>query len=200
MTLPQCTPPTPEQQAHVLVLEILEYWVSRRAVVSYFPLVQELGEDDCWDWMGHVDKTGYGHIHVNVAAKGWDKTFLAHRVAYFIHYGTLPSPPLVVRHLCGNRLCCNPNHLAEGTAQDNANDSVLLGTVARGDTHGFRKHPEAWLRGSQNKNSRLTEEDVIAIRALYDQGWSYGRLAARFSVNKSTIARIVRRQTWQHIP
>jgi hypothetical protein len=52
--------------------------------------------------------------------------------------GKLPSlePDIrqlqVVRHVvCGNPLCCNPRHLAIGSAADNANDTIADGSTTR---------------------------------------------------------------------
>ena len=39
-------------------------------------------------------------------------------------------------HVCGNAACVNPNHLMPGTEQDNADDAVRHGRVARGERHG----------------------------------------------------------------
>jgi len=35
----------------------------------------------------------------------------------------MPDPTLVVRHLCGCSLCCNPSHLKYGTQQQNISDT-----------------------------------------------------------------------------
>lgn len=48
-----------------------------------------------------------------------------HRLAYAEHHNLEESDlPVLIRHLCNNPRCINPNHLAEGTHQDNADDRV----------------------------------------------------------------------------
>lgn len=57
----------------------------------------------CWEWTGHCNKWGYGQVRwMNVV-------WLAHRLIYFLHYGTRPVD--LVLHECDNPPCCNPSHL-----------------------------------------------------------------------------------------
>ena len=53
-----------------------------------------------------------------------------------------PSRQHVMRHLCGQRLCCNPKHLAWGTELENASDRKRHGTEAdrRGAKNGNYRH------------------------------------------------------------
>ena len=57
-----------------------------------------------WLWGGTTINSGYGMI--NRDGKKW----LAHRVAYELEKGPIPSG-LVIDHLCRVRLCVNPAHL-----------------------------------------------------------------------------------------
>ena len=68
----------------------------------------------CLEWLGRVDKGGYGAF-----ARYGQRT--AHRVAYFIEHGSIPSGKLVL-HRCDNPPCCNPEHLYLGDAKDNSRD------------------------------------------------------------------------------
>ena len=72
------------------------------------------GHPGCLEWPGLVDKGGYGRL-----ARYGQRT--AHRVAYFIEHGSIPSGKLV-RHWCDNPPCCNPQHLYLGDAKDNSRD------------------------------------------------------------------------------
>lgn len=55
-------------------------------------------------------------------------------------------------------------------------------------------------RGSKNKASKLTEEDVLRIRGLYSEGGhSHRSLAKKYGVVKGNITSILNRQTWKHI-
>lgn len=68
----------------------------------------------CLEWPG-ATSCGYGAVSLGIGL------FYAHRVAYFIAQGSL-TPGTQIRHLCGNRICCNVDHLVEGTARENAAD------------------------------------------------------------------------------
>ena len=69
----------------------------------------------CWEWQRSLNpKTGYGQIRV--------KPYTAHRLAFLLWKGRYPSR--ITRHLCHNRACCNPDHLAEGSHADNYRDSA----------------------------------------------------------------------------
>lgn len=70
----------------------------------------------CWEWKYGLDPSGYGRM----GYKG--KNHRVHRVVFKLFNGRWPKQGLIVRHLCANRLCCNPFHLAEGTYRDNALD------------------------------------------------------------------------------
>jgi hypothetical protein len=59
----------------------------------------------CWEWMKYRTHQGYGAGTFN----GSGGT-LVHRWAYETLVGPVP-PGLEIDHLCGNRACCNPEHL-----------------------------------------------------------------------------------------
>ncbi len=131
----------------------------------------------CWNWQGGVDRDGYGRVYVNGKRTG------SHRVAWFYVKGVWPTAHIL--HSCDNPSCVNPNHLREGTDQDNRNDAVSRGRQARGETNG---------------NVKLTEAQVIEIRERYaDGGITYQSLGEMFGVRVASISRIVKRKYWRHI-
>lgn len=66
----------------------------------------------CWTWTGALNSRGYGCVGVN------GKSQLSHRVAYTRRHGPIPAG-LQIDHLCGNKRCCNPDHLEAVTARTN---------------------------------------------------------------------------------
>lgn len=140
------------------------------------------GPDACWPFRGYIESNGYGRLSVN------DRQEWAHRVAYELTYGPLP-PKHKACHSCDNPPCCNPAHLFPGTQKANVDDMVAKGR-ARNKTH----------RGGEHGCAKLTDADVLAIRAAADSGETGAAIAQRFGVSASQAQRIIRRKAWSHLP
>lgn len=135
----------------------------------------------CWRWQGGVDKHGYGYFSIRIAR---NKTIRrsAHKYAYELTHGPIPSGK-VVRHLkCDNRVCCNPAHLALGTKQDNSNDMVRAGRS---------------LGGQRGTSAKLTNVDVRAIRKALAVGATQAAQARLYGVHRSAVHRIAKGETYR---
>jgi len=54
--------------------------------------------------------------------------------------------------------------------------------------------------GEANPNSKLTNADVLQIRASYRSGaTSYRKLAKKFTVDPMTICHVVNQKIWKHV-
>jgi hypothetical protein len=133
-------------------------------------------ENGCHIWQGYKNQDGYGSVRDD------SKMVLTHRVAYAHKHGPIP-PWLMVCHDCGDRACINPDHLYLGTAKDNAADMVRHGNA------GTQK-------GEGIGNSKLTEREVLAIRASDMSGVGLARL---YGVTNANITAVRNRKTWRHI-
>ena len=141
------------------------------------------GEDECWEWLAYVHPSGYGTFNIK------RKMYSSQRVAWMLTYGEIPKGNgyhgTCVCHRCDNSLCCNPNHLFLGTHQDNIQDreSKYRGVVPdnRGENHGM---------------SKLSIDDVLAIRSLCGKDHSKGELADTFGVSYHTIYCIATYRSW----
>lgn len=136
--------------------------------------------DTCWEWTGRLDVGGYGRFCVGNGH--WTK---AHRIAHQLWKGDIPEGN-VVRHLCNNRKCVNPEHLASGTHKDNVADML-------------RTNPPVWRRGEKNGASKLTKEDVLEIRQWLEFGFSQGQIADMFGVKQNTISNIHTKKVWGYV-
>ena len=89
-----------------------------------------------------------------------------------------------ILHLCDNRQCVNKDHLRLGSHDNNMQDMVDRNRSAKN-------------HGELGSNSKLTEADVLAIRA--DKKHTQVELAVKFGVNRPAISKILLRTTWKHI-
>lgn len=120
---------------------------------------------------------------------GYGRTYLVHRFVYECKYiiknnlssfimGKMLPPGLLVRHMCGNPMCCEPTHLRGGTAHQNNLDT---------------------LRHGRNRSSVLTKRDVRSIREMAERGLSNTAIARIYNVTRTSIYHIVNRKTWKHV-
>lgn len=117
------------------------------------------------------------------------KTWQAHRVAWHLTKGPIPDG-LHVLHKCDVKACVNPSHLFLGTHADNMADMVRKGKS------GNCVRPK---KGEKNGMSRLTEEIIKEVRALYAGGVLQDALAKRYEISQTHVSNIVNRKTWWHV-
>lgn len=128
-------------------------------------------ESGCWEWSGYRDAAGYGTVGDG------NKGELAHRIAYETWVGSIPQGK-VVRHVCDNPPCINPDHLRAGTQIENMED----------------------MTSRDRFYSKLTRDDVVQIRERYSAGGiTHETLGKEFGVSGSNISRIVNRKGWKHV-
>lgn len=130
----------------------------------------------CWIWTACTLPNGYGQIAID------GRTKRAHRVSYELHIGRIPKG-LCVLHTCDVRSCVNPSHLWLGTCKDNHVDMMQKGRGAS-------------TKGERNGFSKLTEKQVLEIRAA--SGF-HRQIASRYGIGATQVGRIKRREEWMHI-
>lgn len=143
----------------------------------------------CWDWTAGLFSNGYGQFR-----KG-NLKLKAHRVAYMITFGSIPSGKLVCHH-CDNKRCVNPSHLFIGTHKDNAQDREKKG-----------RHPHKGVQrfGVKNSAAKIDPTIVKFIRRCVRSGNSYlitQRVVIAYydvKISKSQIANIVHRRSWSNV-
>lgn len=141
--------------------------------------VAHLGK--CWVWGGALKPNGYGIF----GAEDWRRPVYTHRYSWQLEHGSAPGA-MQVLHKCDNRRCVNPSHLFLGTHADNMRDKVAKGRAPGRD-----------MRGPKNPRAKLTAQDMKEIRASYSAGGvTQLQLANRFGVNRASIGRVVRGESW----
>lgn len=136
------------------------------------------GPDDCWEWLAHRTKTGYGRLRFE------GRRIMAHRLADLITHGTPLPVGMEIMHTCDNPPSVNPRHLRRATHQDNMSDRANKGRSAKGERIGAAK---------------LSEGDVRAIVALCRAGIEATAIASKFSISSAHVKRLDRGMYWKHL-
>ncbi len=134
---------------------------------------ETLKNPECVSWPGVHTKSGYAR-------------FGKYRVTRLIMRA---KPGQVVMHTCDNPGCINPLHLRLGTQAENVKDRDTKG---RGVV----------LRGTEQGGSKLTNADVLQIRATYKgrgKGPSQAKLAKQFNVSERLIWSVITNRNWRHV-
>lgn len=139
----------------------------------------------CWLWEKSVNNRGYGLLQCG-GFRGY-----AHRFSYATFKGDVPAG-MHVCHRCDMPICVNPDHLWLGTASDNMRDCVSK------SRHASDSPDTNYAIGDRQGLSKLTVEDVVAIRSLGGQ-LSQRKIATRFGVTKNAVKLILQRRTWRHV-
>lgn len=135
-------------------------------------------DDACWEWLKGKTTKGYGCVRYE------KKPCLAHRVAFEYFHKRRIIEGMLLLHSCDNPVCCNPEHLREGTHQDNMDDMAKKGRRTKGS----------------QVSKILTEVQVLEIRDKYSKGgYSHRSLATEYNTNNPNIHSIIHRKTWTHI-
>jgi hypothetical protein len=123
-------------------------------------------EDNCLVWSGYKNKKGYGVFSLQ------GKTYLAHRVAYYIYNNSINNSLLVLHRpdICNNPSCCKKEHLYQGNCKQNSLDMVSIG----------KQHIQ-----------KLNLKQAKEIRDKYIKGATQEELAIEYCVHKGNISKIV---------
>lgn len=132
----------------------------------------------CIEWTGSSDTKGYGQLRID------GKLIKAHRYAVERAHGPIPAG-MVVMHVCDNPKCVNIDHLHVGSQKQNVHDM---------DTKGRRINMQP--KGSENGNSKLTDDDVRAIRRDTRRQVD---IAATYGIAQTVVSKIKLHQSWMHV-
>lgn len=107
-----------------------------------------------------------------------------HRLVALAFHGE-PATDLWVLHRDDDPLNNRPSNLYWGTPKENSADKEANGNAPRGEHH---------------QSAKLTEVQVVEIRARSEAGESRKSLAAAFGLCPQAVSHIVNRKRWAHLP
>lgn len=151
----------------------------RAAIDKFMERIKKV-ESGCWIWTGGKDSDGYGLFNGKVGGVLYRR---AHRFSVVYHKHVMPQKGDNVCHTCDTPACVNPDHLFIGTVKENQQDkwNKDRGYVHRGESH--------W-------STKLTADDVRAIRASTEKQRD---IAQKYGLTQTTVSDIKRRKSWAHI-
>lgn len=142
----------------------------------------------CLDWdRGATGPPGFKYGTARLPAPRANEPHVKiHRLAYETVYGHIPDGQDACHH-CDRPICYRPIHLFASSAKGNIQDML---------SKGRNNHP----KGERHRSARLTESQVVEIRALYRSGLGYTEIGKRFDATRSLIYLVVSRRSWAHVP
>jgi hypothetical protein len=153
-----------------------------KTIERFLNKVDKNGPSGCWIWTAAKSTNDYGKFSV-----GNHRSDYAHRVSYKLFVGKIPKG-LQVNHLCGVKLCVNPDHLEAGDQTENMRHCV----------HIHKMHYTPALSGENHGRAKLTKEEVNSMREEYRAGiTSYPKLAKKYNVGVSQCFRIIKMENWR---
>ncbi len=143
-------------------------------------------DGDCWIWSQSVNSAGYPQACIN--SKGGQMV----RRQALIEVGKSPSGRYKrVTDSCGNRLCCNPEHLRWSCFSDLLKESYRTGR--RSTKMEYLRRLEAAKRTGKAK---LDWPQVRAIRARLATE-SCAKIAAEYGMGENAITAIKFNRSWR---
>ena len=128
-----------------------------------------------------------GHPMVCIKKNKKTHTFYVHKLVLIQFKGKKPTPKHECCHIDGN---CENNHIDNlrwGTRKENIADRIKHGT---------------FIRGERSNLSKLKEKEVIEIKKLIKNNFSFAianEIGNKYKISATTIYDIKRGKSWVHV-
>lgn len=138
-----------------------------------------------------LNSAGYCVVRLSDASNGRRLTARVHRL---VAEAFLPNPydKPEVNHMDGDKSNPKLTNLEWVTSHENRQHAWDTGLRNKSHLPNYK--------GEEQKNSKLTEQKVVEIRAMRLSGFSFSFLSEKYNVSKRTIGRVVSGKSWSHIP
>jgi len=123
-----------------------------------------------------------GYLQVYLVRDSKKHTSPVHRLVGNAFFGELPTG-MQTNHINGNK-------------NDNSVQNLEYVTPSQNMQHAFASGLKAALRGSDNGNSKLSEEQVLEIKNELSNGKSIREIALNVNISKSSVFSIKHRISW----
>ena len=141
-----------------------------------------INNNGCWEWQGGSLVSRYPMVGI----PGTTKRDRVSRLVLAAKLGRPIFKDLEACHICDNPPCVNPDHLWEGTHQQNMTDMAI-------------KKRNQGTKGSKNFFATITENDVIEIRKLAAAKINHRIIAKQFGISRDHVRKINTRKLWKHV-
>jgi hypothetical protein len=193
-------------------------------VFRFWRQVEMLEELSCWNWKGAIFQNGYAQFSHNgktvkasrfvyAAVRGTipDGMFVCHSCdnkkcvnPAHLFLGTAKDNVHDMMQKKRDRCVSGSEHYTKTRPWlvqrgDNHYTRRRPDLVMRGDTHPWHKRPELIRYGEDNGFSKLTSEQVIAIRQRLLLKESQDKIAKDFGVSQTCISGIATGRHWKHV-
>jgi hypothetical protein len=166
-------------------LDITPRGISDEEKVDFWLKNHTRKEEDCLFFLGGIGIDGYGRR--NVLIDNVKRKVEVHRWVYCIKNNVdYFDKSWVARHTCNNRSCIKPEHIVQGTREENALDARSYSKASKLSEKNVREIIENFLR---------VEAWPLGSKKVFVQKYS-----EKFGVSTSAIQNIVfRRLNWKDI-